>query len=125
MSSSHYLSRIKKKSNGDIACVNDEEFKFHEIAFHDWIAEHTGYQVGSDEYHRLYESNIQYLLSVCRQVSNNHMLANILLPTRGLPGEEPDYSTHYFNEVNRTRDALVQILEEMDWDCEELYYYVV
>lgn len=124
MSTSHYLAKIKKKPNGDVAWVNDEEFQFHEIAFHDWMVEHTGYQVRSDEYHRLYKSNLQYLLSACRQVSNNRILANILLPTRGLPGNEPDYSHYYFSEVARTRDELERILTETDWETEEVYYYI-
>ena len=70
------------------------------------------------------EQNIRDLLEVCKEVQANHDKASELLPvSEGFFFGSDEYDEWYFEQINETIEELEQVLENTDWDNEEIFYW--
>ena len=90
---------------------------------HNWFV--TNIQNGNDDCGDYYVSkeNLEELLGVCKQVLENHELAEQLLPTQsGFFFGSTEYNEYYFKSVEYTVKLIEEIFEE-DPEFENDYYY--
>lgn len=82
-------------------------------AIHNWFVDHV--QEGVDdckEYYVDFET-LEELLGICKQVQENHDLAEELLPTiEGFFFGGTEYDEYYFDDIQRTIDILTKVIEE-------------
>jgi hypothetical protein len=82
-------------------------------AIHNWFVDHV--QEGIDdckEYYVDFET-LEELLGICKQVQENHSLAEELLPTtEGFFFGGIEYDKDYFYDIQRTIDILTKVIEE-------------
>ena len=90
---------------------------------HNWFV--TNNQNGNDDCGDYYVSkeNLEELLGVCKQVLENHELAEQLLPTQsGFFFGSTEYNEYYFKSVEYTVKLIEEIFEE-DPEFKNEYYY--
>lgn len=82
-------------------------------AIHNWFVDHV--QEGVDdckEYYVDFET-LEELLGICKQVQENHDLAEELLPTiKGFFFGGTEYDEYYFDDIQCTIDILTKVIEE-------------
>lgn len=60
----------------------------------------------------------------CKKVLDNHELAKKILPTScGFFFGSTEYDDWYFEDLKETVDIIDKIMDTVDWDKEEIYYY--
>lgn len=109
--------------------VNSEEYV--EIAYwrkanqiREWFNSHLENGVENCEYVQVSKEDLEQLLEDCKKVLENHDLAEDLLPTSsGFFFGSTDYDEWYFEDLEETVKMLEQILEETDFENEDVYYY--
>lgn len=82
-------------------------------AIHNWFVNHV--QDGEDdckEYDVDFET-LEELLGICKQIQENHDLAEELLPTiEGFFFGDTEYDEDYFDNIQHTINILTEIIEE-------------
>lgn len=118
---------LERRAAGAGESANTEEVFYWRKANHirRWIIDHTGY---CDEdncvYYVLTKADLEQLLKDCKAVKEDHSLAESVLPTMdGFFFGSTDYDKWYFDDINNTIDGLETILDETDFDKEEICYY--
>lgn len=109
--------------------VNSEDYE--EIAYwrkvnqiREWFNSHLENGVENCEYVQVSKEDLEQLLEDCKKVLENHDLAEDLLPTSsGFFFGSTDYDKWYFEDLEHTVKMLEQILEETDFENEDIYYY--
>lgn len=84
---------------------------------HMWMVNNI--QDGEDDCkeYQIYEEQIGYLLATCKQVKEDHSLAESLLPTgSGFFFGSTDYDEGYYQDVDYTIEVLEQALKEIEED---------
>lgn len=89
---------------------------------HQWFVENC--QGGEDDCreYNVSREQLQELIDLCKQVSENHELAGELLPTQGgFFFGSTEYDEYYFGDIEETISMLETVLKETpeDWD----FYY--
>lgn len=82
---------------------------------HRWFVENV--QDGEDDCKSYYVSNEQLkeLVSLCKQVLEDHSLAETLLPVQeGCFFENNEYNEYYFKQLQKTIDQLTPYLEDAE-----------
>lgn len=111
---------------------NNENVVKDEIAYwrkanqiRQWIVDHTDYPDDADcEYHMLAKSDIEALLKDVKTVLEDHSKAEELLPTQsGFFFGSTDYDEYYFSDLEDTVEQLENILNDVDFETEDIYYY--
>ena len=70
------------------------------------------------------KENLEDLITDCCAVLNDHNLAPILMPTsRGFFFGGTEYDEWYFEDLEETVNKLIKVINEVDWDKDEVYYY--
>ena len=70
------------------------------------------------------KSEIVELLDRCKEVLDNHELAQELLPVQeGFFFGSYDYDEYYFDDVKKVQETFTQLVEEIDFNKEELLMY--
>ena len=109
--------------------VNSEDYE--EIAYwrkanqiREWFNSHLENGVENCEYVQVSKEDLEQLLEDCKMVLENHDLAEELLPTSsGFFFGSTLYDDWYFEDLKDTVKMLEQILEEIDFENEKVYYY--
>lgn len=115
-----YLEKRKK---------NSKEDKYEEVAYwrkanqiREWFNKHIS--IANCEYSPVEKSILIQLKNDCIKVLNDHSRAAELLPTSsGFFFGSTEYDEWYFEDLKETVVVLTQILEETDWETEEIVYY--
>ena len=90
----------------------------------EWFNSHLENGVENCEYVQVSKEDLEQLLEDCKKVLENHDLAEDLLPTSsGFFFGGTDYDEWYFEDLEETIKMLEQILEETDFENEDVYYY--
>ena len=90
-------------------------------AVHGWFVDNC--QNGEDDCRSTYVSReaLQELLDICKKVTDNHSLAEELLPVaQGFFFGAYEYDDYYFGDIAETIDMLTSVLANTptDWDFE-------
>lgn len=90
-------------------------------AVHGWFVDNC--QNGEDDCRSAYVSRetLQELLDICKKVTDNHSLAEELLPVaQGFFFGSYEYDDYYFGDIAETIDMLTSVLANTptDWDFE-------
>ena len=92
-------------------------------ALHAWFVKHV--QNGEDdcEEYILPKSKLDYLLEVLEDVNKRPQSAKRLLPTEsGFFFGGTEYDEYYYENVKRAIPVIHKIIEETDFETEDLYY---
>jgi hypothetical protein len=108
--------------------ANNEEYE--EIAYwrkanqiREWFNSHLENGVAKYEYVQVSKEDLEQLLEDCKKVLEDPTLAEDLLPTSsGFFFGSTDYDEEYFEVLEDTVTMLEQILEETDFENEDVYY---
>jgi HPt (histidine-containing phosphotransfer) domain-containing protein len=108
--------------------ANSEEYE--EIAYwrkanqiREWFNSHLENGVANCEYVQVSKEDLEQLLEDCKKVLKDHTLAEDLLPTSsGFFFGSTDYDEEYFEALEDTVKRLEQVLEETDFENEDVYY---
>ena len=121
-----YLERAKKaerrKKNKDT-----QEVMYWRKAnqIREWFVRNTGYGENDDcKYHRLTEKQLRKLYDDCKTVLTDHSKAEEIMPTSsGFFFGSTAYDEWYFNDIEETAEQLYHILNDTDFETEDIYYY--
>ena len=70
------------------------------------------------------KEDLENLIEVCREVSEDHNKASELLPySEGFFFGGTEYDEYYFEQIEETIEQINSVLETTDWDKEEIYYW--
>lgn len=73
---------------------------------------------------KVQEEDLEKLVDTCKKVLADHSLAEKLLPcSEGFFFGDDKYDEWYFNQLEDTVDMIEKVLNETDWDNEEIYYW--
>ena len=90
----------------------------------EWFAIHLENGVENCQFSYVTKENLEDLMSTCKTVLNDRSRAHILLPTSsGFFFGSTDYDEWYFSDLEKTVEKLEEIIEETDWDNEDVAYY--
>ena len=92
---------------------------------HKWFVENVQHGEDNCEDYIVSPSQLKELLKICKQIhkTKNIKLAKSLLPTTDeFFFGSIDYDEHYFDNIKDTIDILTEILEQTDFNNEEIYY---
>ena len=93
-------------------------------AVHRWFEKYSeeGYLENCEQM-RVTKQMLEELLATCKKVKEDHSIAEKLLPTMdGFFFGDTKYSQSYFHDIDITIEQITKLLEETDFDKEELYY---
>jgi hypothetical protein len=90
---------------------------------HRWFVENI--QKGEDDCKRYYVGldKLRALVAACQKVSENHSIADELLPTQeGFFFGSYEYDEMYFLDIQETLAFLVPIINDESWGSWDFYY---
>ena len=120
-----YLQRKDKNMKPNAERVW-EEVMYWRKANHirEWFATHLDGGVENCQFSYVTKKNLEDLIHDCKVVLNDHNKAHILLPTSsGFFFGGTDYGEWYFSDLEKTVTELEEIIEETDWENEDVAYY--
>ena len=90
-----------------------------------WLVNHTDLDEDSNcEYTKLSKEILEQLIKDCEEVVKNHELASELMPTASkFFFGNTEYSDYYFENLEYTAERLREIINETNWETEDIYYY--
>ena len=91
----------------------------------DWFVRNTNYDKDDNcKYHRLTEKQLRQLYNDCQTVLADHSKAKEIMPTSsGFFFGDTEYNEWYFNDIKRTAEGLYAILNDTNFETEDIYYY--
>ena len=118
----YLFKRKKNEPNGE-----PEEVAYWRKAnqIRNWIVNHTDYKENADcEEFKLTKYNLINLLEDCQTALENREMANMLIPTKsGFFFGNTDYNESYFWDLENTVRQLEKVINETDWNNEDIFYY--
>jgi len=123
----------KRTDNKKINCIeehnnnNNTEIKYWRKAnqIHSWMNKNIS-PIDNCEFYYISKEQLQSLLDTCIEVNTRKDIDynNKNLPTsQGFFFGSDEYDDWYYNEVEQTIEALQKIIEETDFNNEEIYYW--
>ena len=114
--------------------IDDENSEMQEVGYfrkanflRKWLVDNTGYKEdGNLIYHKLDKTDIGELLMVATHVFiyPSNSTADNLLPTQGgFFFGDTEYDEWYYMKVGSLIKTLAAILEDTDWEEEDIYYH--
>lgn len=94
-------------------------------AIHHWFSTHSpSGELDDCEEMEVTKEMLEELLNDCKQVKANHELAKEILPTQdGFFFGSTEYDSWYFDDIDSTIEQIEKLLEETDFENDELIYY--
>jgi hypothetical protein len=87
-----------------------------------WFGEKVG--VANCEYSAVTKELLEELVRDCKEVLQDHDLAGRILPTQsGFFFGSTEYDEWYFDDLERTIEMVSRVIEETDWETEEVAYF--
>jgi hypothetical protein len=120
-----YLERKSKNSLPDAEGAWEEVMYWRKAnQIREWFAEHLEEGVKNCRFSYVTKENLEDLIKDCKIVLCNHSLAGDILPTSsGFFFGSTDYDEWYFKDLEETIEKLEEVIEETDWDNEDVAYY--
>lgn len=88
-----------------------------------WFSELLGEESNGVCKGKVSKENIESLLNTCKQVLEDHSLAEKLLPvTEGFFFGSYEYDEYYFEQIKETIEICERVLKEFDFDTNYLIY---
>jgi hypothetical protein len=90
---------------------------------HRWFVDNV--QHGEDDCKRYYVNldELRELVMLCQKVSQNHSIAELLLPTQeGFFFGGYEYDEMYFLDIQETLTSLVPVINDQTWENWDFYY---
>lgn len=120
-----YLERKSKNAKPDAKGVWDQVMYWRKAnQIREWFANNLEGGVENCNYSYVTRENLEKLVTVCHIVLENHSKASALLPTSsGFFYGSTDYDEWYFRDLEDTIEGLEKVIEETDWENEDVAYY--
>ena len=119
-----YLYKINKESPETI--LNGIEVAYWRKAnqIRKWFVDHTSYDEDDNCSQAIvFKEDLEQLVEDCRQVLEDHSLADSILPTRsGFFFGSCEYDDWYFSQLEDTIETIENILQTTDWENEQIVY---
>jgi hypothetical protein len=120
-----FLERKSKNSLPDAEGAWEEVMYWRKAnQIREWFANNLEEGVENCRYSYVTKENLEKLVNTCRTVLNDRNKAHYLLPTKsGFFFGSTDYGEWYFRDLEKTVTELEEIVEETDWENEDVAYY--
>ena len=116
-----YLFRREKGNENDEA-LNQVAYWRKANQIRSWFARAT--HIENCELAPVTKEMLVQLRQECKAVLKHHDLADSLLPTsNGFFFGSTEYGEWYFEDLKETVDMLSLVINETDWEREDVYYY--
>lgn len=120
-----YLYKKLKGSEGPV-CYDEIGYWRKANAIHGYFDKLFG-EVENTEYYKVPKEKLVHLLNICKEVyvrRDDPSFAELVLPT--MPGfffGNYEYDDWYYENIKDTIDILTRVLEEIDFDKYDVYYW--
>ena len=120
-----YLERKNKNTKPNVKGVWEEVMYWRKAnQIRDWFLTHLDEGVANCEYSFVKKENLESLIEDCKTVLADHSKASELLPTSsGFLFGSVDYDEWYYQDLEDTVEGLTKVIEETDWDNQDVAYY--
>lgn len=90
-----------------------------------WFVNNTGYpKEGNTMLHKVTREQLENLVSDCLKVMEDKSLAKKIMPTAGgYFFGDTNIDKYYFGKLQVTVEMVTEVIDETDWDNEDIYYY--
>ena len=121
-----YLERASKEQRRKRNKETEEVMYWRKAnQIRDWFVRNTKYRANDNcKYHRLTEKQLRQLYNDCQTVLADHSKAEEIMPTSsGFFFGSTAYDEWYFDDIKETAERLNHILNDTDFETEDIYYY--